>query len=1009
MVKLFEACKTMPMLLLMIVSMTAWAQPTRISGKVTSSDDGAPIPGVNILEKGTSNGTITDSEGNYSISVQANAALVFSFVGYASQEAFVASRSTIDIALEPDVTSLTEIVVVGYGQQEKKDVTGVVAAVDTKAFNRGAIVAPEQLIVGKVAGVQVSATGEPGAAANIRIRGGTSINASNEPLYVIDGVPVENAGFAGSRNPLNLINPMDIESFTVLKDASSAAIYGSRAANGVIMITTKKGKTGVPRFEYSGFFSSSSIADRVDVFNADQYRELVASVNPSKLSLLQNASTNWQNQIYRIAFGQGHNFSMTGGTEKTTYRFSGGYQEQQGIIQTSSTERTNFALNISQMAFNDNLTIDANIKGTHTNDRFNPGVIGAAITFAPTQPIYDATSPWGGYYEWRNPNGTFDLLAVDNPVSSLNQSNEVGSSDRSLGNLQFDYKIPQIEGLRANLNLGYDILRGDRKNFFPSTLISTASDTGRVRIENISRLSKLLEFHVNYEKSLKSLDGKFDVTVGYSYQDFQNEYPSLEGIRLTTNIFGANNPSVAKRVFAFNSVEENRLISFFGRANVSLRDKYLLTATLRRDGSTRFGPENRWGIFPSAAIAWRIMEEDFMTGLPNIFTDLKLRAGYGVNGNQEIGNYRFFPNYDSSTPTAQYQFGNGFVSTIRPSAYDAALKWEETASLNIGLDFGVLNGKLSGSIEYYQKNTSDLLFTVTVPAGSNLSNTVLTNVGEIKNSGVELTLNAIPIATTNLKWDVGFNIATNRNEVVALDGANDNDPDFKGYETGGISGGVGNNIQINRVGESVNAFYVYKHKLDANGAPLLDGIDHNEDGSINLADMYEDIDGNGTVNDRDRRAYRSPAPKFLLGLTSNLSYRNFDLNFTLRANLGQYVYNNIASDGAYLNRINDIKPNNLVTSVLEAPFKTPQYFSDYYVEKGSFLRMDNMTLGYTFNKPADFARVRVYGTAQNLFLLTEYSGLDPEVTTGGGTPSFGIDNNVYPRSRTFLLGVTIGF
>jgi TonB-linked SusC/RagA family outer membrane protein len=1006
--KLYQVTLKVFVIAMLFTSVQALAQSTRITGTVTSGDDGTALPGVSIVEKGTTNGTVTDAEGRYSLNVSENAILVFSFVGFQSQEISVAGKSVIDIPLNSDVTALTEIVVVGYGQQEKKDVTGVVEAVNEQSFNKGAIVSPDMLISGKIAGVQITSnSGEPGGQSSIRIRGGTSLTASNEPLYVIDGVPIDNSafnpgGFSSGRNPLNFINPNDIETFTVLKDASAAAIYGSRAANGVIIITTKKGKSGLPTVSYDGWFSTGRIADRLDVFTADQFREVIAAKAPQHLNKLGTANTDWQDEIYQNATGQSHNITFSGGTEKTTYRASVSHQKQEGIIKTSSTERTSFSMGLTQKMLNDDLSVTANVKGARTQDRFSPGVVGAAMEMDPTQPIYDATSPWGGYFVWKNEAGDYERQATINPVSTLNLVEERGTSNRSIGNVQFDYKIRPIKGLSANVNLGYDLATGDRDRFQPSNYFAVASDTGEIKIENYTRVSQLLESYLNYKRSFENISSTLDFTAGYSWQDWNSEYPSLRATRLTDNGYGVSNPSVAKKVEAFNSVLENRLISFFGRLNYGYKDKYLLTASLRRDGSTRFGAANRWGTFHSAAFAWRVIDESFMEGLTDIFTDLKLKVGYGVNGNQEIGDYKYLATYTPSTLTAQYQLGNSFVTTVRPNGYDANLKWEETTSYNIGLEYGFLNGRLSGSLDFYRKDTKDLLFERAVPAGSNLTNIVLSNIGEIKNTGVELTIDAVAVSKPDLTWNISFNTSYNKNEIVALDGSDE--PTFKGYETGDISGGVGNYIQILKVGQPAYSFYVYKQKYGADGKPLVNGVDHNEDGKTDLADMYEDVSGDGAVNDQDRRPFQQRAPKVMFGLTSQVNYKKFDLSFTLRSSLGNYVYNNVASNTANFIRANDnFVPRNMLTSVLETNFTSPQYFSDYYVEKASFLRMDNLSLGYTATNLFDTsAKFRLYGTVQNLFVITDYSGLDPEVFSG-------IDNNLYPRSRTFIVGVNVTF
>lgn len=989
-------------LVAIIFSSNLIAQSTiTVNGKVTDASDNLGLPGVSIQEKGTSKGGITDFDGNYSLTVAEGATLVFSYIGYMPQEITVGNQTTIDIALEVDATELSEVLVIGYGQQEKGDVTGVVEAVDAKEFNKGAIVSPDQLITGKIAGVQITSnSGEPGGQTSIRIRGGTSINASNEPLYVIDGVPIDNSphnpgGFSDGRNPLNFLNPSDIETFTVLKDASATAIYGSRGANGVIIITTKRGNAGSKTsVTYDGYTSIATLASDIDVLNAEQFRNVVTAKAPNKLDQLGNANTNWFDESLQTAIGQSHNLSITGGGENMGYRVSVGHLDLDGILKTSNTQRTSFSLNYNHSLLNDALTINTNLKTSLTKDRFAPNTVGAAYVFDPTQPVRDANSPWGGFFEFEND------LAPDNPVSSLEQTQDFGEAFRSIGNMEFEYKLPFVDGLSAKLNLGYDITNGDRGRFQPSTLRGQSVDNGEVRTENYKRQNLLMDAYVNYKRELGSINSNFDVTLGYSYQDFTNEFPSFRAWDLDTDIFGLNSTSPASEFIASTSIQENRLISFFGRVNYSFKDRYLLTVTMRRDGSSRFGEENRWGMFPSAALAWRVLDEEFATSLTSIFSDLKFRLGYGITGNQEIGNYRFLATYSQGDAMASYQFGDRFISTLRPNGYDAGLKWEETSSFNAGLDFGFWDGRITGSMEYYIKNTNDLLFEVAVPSGANLTNILLTNIGEVRNNGFEFSIDGILIDKKDFDWSLGMNFAINRNEILGLDQIND--PNFEGYATGGISGGVGNNIQILRVGQPVNSFYVYEHLLDDNGNPLVDGVDHNGDGTIDLADMYRNINGDEIVNDNDKRPYKDPAPGLLFGLTSQMYYKNFDLSMTMRGSLGAEVYNNIASNNGYFNRVaTEIVPNNVHTSALVTNFNAPQYFSDYYIEDASFLRMDNITLGYTARQIKNL-NLRVYSTVQNLFVLTDYSGLDPETNNG-------IDNNLYPRSRTFILGVNVSF
>ena len=985
----------------------------QLTGRVTDTDNGEALIGASVIVKGTTAGSVTDAEGRYTLRLPAEAReLRISYTGYTEQTIAIGVSDVIDVALIPGA-ALDEVLVIGYGSVKKEDKTGSVSAVTSEDFNGGAIVSPEQLIAGKIAGVQISSNGgEPGGGISIRIRGGTSVSASNEPLFVIDGVPIDNEGVASGRNPLNFLNPSEIESYTVLKDASAAAIYGSRGANGVIIITTKKGQKGSPgRLSYDGYFTTTSFSEAPPVLNTDEFRNLVTYVAPNRLEKLGPATTNWFDEITRTATGQNHSLAFTGGAENIGYRASIGYQKLEGVLRGSETERTSIGLNYNHSMLANKLNINVNLRGAFTKDLFDQGQIGSVWFFDPTQPVYDAdNTDFAGFFEYGIG------LAPRNPVSTFSQIQDEGSSFRNLGNIEAEYKFDGfINGLSAKVNLGYDVLNGKKRRFVPTTYSNTkvTNFNGEMTVEDPSRASQLLEAYLTYKKTIGDAH-RFELVGGYSWQDFSEEYPYYRAFNLSTNAFGFNSTSPAANFEATNFVVENRLISFYGRLNYALNDRYLLTATLRRDGSSRFGKDNRWGTFPSVAVGWRILEENFGQGMRNIFSDLKLRAGWGITGNQSIPDYGYIPTYTYSDAKSRYQFGynNGepvFVSTVRPNGYDAGLKWEETSSFNIGLDFGFWNNRLSGSIEYYTKNTNDLLFTVNIPAGTNLTDRILTNIGELENKGVELTLDLGVIKKRNFSWNVGFNLAANKNKVLAIDQVS-----TQGVLTGGISGGVGNFIQILQVGQPVNSFYVFKQKYDAAGAPLPDGVDHNDDGSINLADIYEDLNGDGAVSDLDKRPFENPTPDLLIGATSQMNFKGFDFSFTLRASAGNYVYNNNASKGGYYNIVNergDIFLNNMHTSGLVTKFQGPQYFSDYYVEDGSFVRIDNATLGYTFPKLPGRTSLRVYVTAQNPLLFTKYSGIDPEVAsrprTTGETTS-GIDNNFYPRSKGWLFGLSLG-
>ena len=967
---------------------------TTVSGTITDQESGESLIGASVLAVGTSTGTVSDFDGQYSITVPDGATqLQFSYTGYATVTEDINGRTTIDLTLTAGEL-LDEVVVVGYGAVKKQDLTGAVATIEEESFNRGAIVSPQNLISGKVAGVNISTnSGNPGEAPTVRIRGGTSINASNDPLYVVDGVPLDANGVTGGRSPLNFLNPDDIASMNVLKDASAAAIYGSRGANGVIIITTKKGQSGTPRISYRAEGTVSEMIDRTQNLGADDFRNVVTFAAPGRLETLGTANTNWFDELTQTGYGTQQNLSISGGGESNTYRVSAGYQQLQGVIRGAETERISLNLNFSQKLFDDKLTVGASLKGANENNQYDPGVINASLDLDPTQPVYDpANTAYGGYFEYGI------ALAPRNPVSATEQILNEGTTYRGLGNLDLEYDFDDlIPGLTYKAVLGFDANSGKSNRFVPTTFATNAIDgyDGEINIASNLRTSKLFDTYFTYAKEFGSQ--RASLQVGYSYQNFNFEGPSLRGRDLTTDAFGTANPGVAEDIVAFNSVVENRLISFFGRLNYNFDERYLITASLRRDGSSRFGPSNRWGMFPSAAFAWRILQEDFATGLANTFTDLKLRVGYGVTGNQDFGDYLYLPVYQYSDQMTQYQFGQEFVPTIRPNAYDADLKWEETSSLNVGLDFGILNNRFTGTLEYYQKNTDDLLFTVNVPAGTNLSDRVLTNIGALDNRGVELTLNGVVYDRERFGLDLTGNVSFQHTEISRLDGFGSAD-----IQTGGIAGGVGNNIQLLSVGQTPYSFYVYEQKYGEDGRPLRDGIDYNEDGVANNLDIYQDQNGDGTINEQDLVINEAPAPDVLLGLTANARYGRLNASFTLRGTLGNFVYNNAASNAGHLSRIaGPGYVSNVHASAVYTRFNNPQYFSDYYVEDGSFLRLDNVSLSYDFGNLAnDRLNLNVYATAQNLFILTEYSGTDPE--------SGGIDNNPFPRARIYTLGARIG-
>lgn len=972
-----------------------------ITGRVVDSSTQQPLSGVTVRVAERS--TQTGADGRFTLpGIPAGTQTVRATrIGYreATQAVTLAGgqTATVELRMAAEALALEGLVVVGYGQQEEKDVTGSVQTVTAEQFNSGRVISPEQLIQGKVAGVQVLDTGEPGAGMQIRIRGGTSINASNEPLFVIDGVPLAVGGGASvGRNPLNFLNPEDIENITVLKDASATAIYGSRGANGVVIVTTKRGTSG-PQFSYSSSVSTSRITGELGLLSTDQFRRAVTEEAPDKASLLGNANTDWRGAVQRDALGQEHSLAVAGVGEKMNYRLSLGYLDQEGVVQGSGTERISAALNYGHRLFDDNLEVQASLRGARTEDDFTPlPVLGAASAFAPTQPIRSGA----GYFEWD------PFLATNNPLAELALVQDQGTTLRGIGNLEARYRLPFLKELSATARVGFDVAEGERTIFSPRTLRAQveSGDSGTVERRTPSRTATVLETFANYVKTLDRWDSQVDVTVGYSYEQSRGDSAVVIARRISSDLLGPDGVPAAGVVIPLLNVDETKLASGFARMNWSLRDRYLLTLSVRRDGSSKFGPDNQWGTFPSAALAWRVSDEPFMDRFEAL-SDLKLRASWGVNGNQSFPSYLWVSSYTLGTSQVQVQLGDQFVSTIRPSAVDPDIKWEETTSYNVGLDYGLFDDRITGALDFYVKDTDDLIFNVPVAAGTNLSNFVTTNIGSMRNRGVELSVNARVFegGERGFSWDASFNAANNRNRLLSI---NANGGGSEQILAGGITGGTGNNIQVLQPDQPIYSFFVYRHKRGADGKPLYEDMDN--DGDIDDADLYEDLNGDGTVNQADRAPYKSPAADWIFGHTSNMGWRNFDLGFTLRANLGNHVYNNVASNLGHYDALRGSAPNNLHSSVLEYGFDKPQYFSDVYVEDASFLRMDNLTLGYTFDRLRRVDRLRVFGTVQNVFTLTGYSGIDPFVSNPTNGLN-GIDNNIYPRSRTFTAGVSIGF
>jgi iron complex outermembrane receptor protein len=961
-----------------------------VRGRVTDGASQEPLPGVTVSIG--SRGAITQADGRYLISgVPAGTdSLRARTVGYAPavQAVTIAGGDTVtvDLTLNPQAIGLSEIVVTGYGEQRAGNITGAVTQVSSEQFNTGRILSPQQLIASKVAGVQVVDNNDPGGGLSIRIRGNTSVNASSEPLYVVDGVPLgtgAGGGLSAGRDPLNFLSPDAIESITVLRDASAAAIYGANAANGVVLITTKsgKGRQGT-QVEYSTSASASSVTRLPDMLNAAQFSAAVAQYAPSRVDSLLGANTDWLNLVTRTGYGQEQNVSLTSGAEDMSYRLSVGYLNQKGIIQASSTERLSLGVNYRQRLFDDHLSLRANVRGSRAFDRFTPGdVLGNAAAMAPTQPVLDPSSGTG-YWDWNTTNAS-----PSNPIASLNLAIDHGTTWRSIGNTQAEYRLGFLEGLSANLNLGYDLTKADRVTFFPSNLAAQVRQgQGLFFLANNSQANSVLEAYLGYRPSRTYGPGTLDLVGGYSYSQSHAEYPAVRETKLRTNLLGDNGIPQADNVANTDTINEYKLISVFGRLNYNISDRYLVALSVRRDGSSRFGPGNQWGTFPSLALAWRISQEPFMPQFASL-SDLKLRASWARTGNQAFGDYLQYPTYTYSDGQTQVQFGNQFVTTIRPSAVDEFIHWEKTSSYNAGIDYGFSNQRFSGSIDWYTKNTSDLIFRVPVAAGTNLGNFVTTNIGTMRNRGLELSLNAgVLQGHGGLTWTASFTASHNSNELLTINPSKS----VSKILTGNISGGVGNMVEVLQPGVPVNSFFVYEQKYGANGRPIY------SDTALN---MYVDRNGDGIINDSDRRPFHDPAPKWILGHSSYIGYGHLDASFTVRAYLGSYVYNNVASaGGAYQNLTGSGMPSNLHSSVLTTGFIVPQYYSDYFVENASFLRMDNITIGYSFSYRGQ--PLRLYGTIQNAFTITGYSGVDPTAGLNG------IDNNIYPRARTITAGLS---
>ena len=963
--------------ILLSTSFTMFAQQT-VKGVVKEKATGEYLPGVSVVVKGTTRGSETDFDGNFTIEkVKTGDILVFRYLGYADKEVVISVSFNLTIELEESSEQLEEIVVVGYGTTTIRDATGSVEAITEKKFTKGNIVTPENLLSGRVAGVNITTSGAPGSGSQIRIRGGSSLNASNDPLIVVDGLPMSGTA-GGSRGVLATINPNDIASFSILKDASATAIYGSRGANGVIIITTKKGRKEYS-LDYDFQMGFGEIKDRINVFDGAAFRNLVAQKQPSMAGLLGTANTNWQDEIYQKSVSTQHNITARGqifGIIPT--RLSVGFAGIEGNILTSQYDRATVSLSMNPSFFDNHFKISLNYNRAFENNRFaDAGQVGAALRYDPTQPVYDTTSPFGGFYQHltRTPQGILVNNGTRNPVASLLQNNNTSNVFRQYGNLKLEYNFHFLPELTVTANAGFDKSIGEGEGNSPLNSPANYTDlfVGYDSSYTNEVLNESFDTYFTYVKTFDKLNT--DIMAGYSYQSFDGSGDST-GNRRNPNDTGATSYVSTPVV----------LIGFLARANLTYNEKYMLTLNYRRDGTSRFGPENRWGDFGGAALAWRVSDEDFLKD-NQVISDLKLRASYGINGQQDgISGDLYLDKYRFGNQGSGYLFNGVPVQSTIPSER-SNLKWENTATIELGIDYGLFNNKITGSINAFQKNSTDLLADAPVADGSNFTNRVLQNVGDLQVNGVEFTVNADIIKNEDFNWNVNFNTTYLDREIKELALNQD-------ITTGGIAGGTGNFVQLYREGFAPNSFYVFKQLYDTAGQPI--------------EGAYADLNGDGIINTQDKYLKGNPQADFTFGFHSSIDYKNFDLAFNLRASLGNYVYNNVNSALAQYDLLLDNAVlGNIPTTVLNTNFNSTSdvIISDIYLENASFLRMDNITLGYTFDRPIKkFASnsIRLWAGMQNVFTITNYSGLDPEVFNG-------IDNTIYPRPRTFLIGANIKF
>lgn len=982
-------------LAILLIPVSAYAQnPRTVTGTVVD-ETGEPLIGASVRVVGESTGVATDIDGRYSMKVPASAKqLLFSYVGYHNLTADITS-DVVDVTLHPDNEILDEVVVIGYGTQKKNDLTGSVSSVGEKDFNQGLISSPEELINGKIAGVQITSNGgSPNGGSTIRIRGGASLNASNDPLIVLDGVPMEKGdGITGSGNFLSMINPNDIESMTILKDASSTAIYGSRASNGVIIINTKKGSGSGIKVSFQTTNSLSNATRHNKMLSRSQLvEEVYATGNQDYISALGDADTDWNDAIFRTAFSTDNNLALSGRfTNWLPFRVSLGATYQEGILKNDNSQRYTANINLTPSFFGDKLRINLSGKGSYSKNRFaNSGAIWNALAYDPTQPVYgnfdadgnpllftDGSPLMGGFHQVIDKNGYPGQGAIANPLAMLEDPDNPADVYRIVSNLDVEYRLHFLPELRLHATGGVDWARGTSKYYLPANSFEGFRDGGSMNEQGPQiNLNQVLTLYANYNKDFEAIKSTVDVTAGYDYQYWKRSAPGYD----TFNAAGEYRSTSAPWD------ERHSLISYYGRINYTLMNRYLLTATMRRDGSSRFSKENRWGSFPSVALAWRVSQENFFEPLTPVVNDLKLRASYGITGQQDgIANYSHISNYTYSHPGASYYYRGEWIQTVRPSAYNSDLKWETTKSWNFGIDLAFLSNRLTASVDYYTRKTKDLLATVPVPAGVNFAKEMLTNVGNVDSKGLEIALTAHIIDTRDFGWDATFNATWLDNKItnLSLNGSSDVSDTYVGYAES-------TPVMVYKPGYTPHAFWLYKQIYAADGTPV--------------EGLYADLNGDGTVDSNDKYYCHSSHPDWMFGLTTSFRWRKLTISTSLRAQVGNYLYDQMSAGMGAAECFSwcSGQVNNLSASYADTHFQRRRYESDYYLQNASFLKMDNLQLTYDFGKVSVIDGLHVSAMVQNVFTITKYKGLDPE-------SDWGVAGSAYPRPRTYSLTVGLNF